>query len=159
MTHSCAPCANVFAPSSPALSGADAYADDDPSAPSPASSARDYSIPVVYSSEISSDDVTSLPLANSELAGLRGRTGASARLSRTHLARAWSALGLHIAIYVSCELAGGPIKPPSVRHRMMRGHEADLSLTPPRGYVDTLGEPIDPARFDTGIVISSSEEV
>ncbi|KAH9971600.1 hypothetical protein BGW80DRAFT_1460553 [Lactifluus volemus] len=45
---------------------------DDPSAllplPSPASSARECSIPAVFSSEIPSDDVTFLPLANSELA-------------------------------------------------------------------------------------------
>jgi hypothetical protein len=40
-----------------------------------------------------------------------------------------------------------------------KGCEAVLGVTLPRGYVDTLGEPIDPARFDTGIVISSSEEV
>ncbi|KAH9971597.1 hypothetical protein BGW80DRAFT_1561591 [Lactifluus volemus] len=50
-------------------SSADADADDDPtSAPSPTSSAREYSIPVVYSSEVPSDDVTLLPLASSELA-------------------------------------------------------------------------------------------
>ncbi|KAH9974450.1 hypothetical protein BGW80DRAFT_1458501 [Lactifluus volemus] len=45
---------------------------DDPSAPlplpSPASSARECSIPAVFSSEIPSDDVTFLVLANSELA-------------------------------------------------------------------------------------------
>ncbi|KAH9956578.1 hypothetical protein BGW80DRAFT_1257653 [Lactifluus volemus] len=39
------------------------------------------------------------------------------------------------------------------------GHEADLGLNPPQGYVDALGEPINPARFDNGIIISSSEEV
>jgi len=38
-------------------------------------------------------------------------------------------------------------------------YEADLGLTSPQGYVYALGEPIDPARFDTGIVISSSKEV
>ncbi|KAH9956567.1 hypothetical protein BGW80DRAFT_251583 [Lactifluus volemus] len=47
---------------------ADADADDHSSAPSPASSARDSSIPMMYSSEIPSDYVTLLPLANSELA-------------------------------------------------------------------------------------------
>jgi tRNA threonylcarbamoyladenosine dehydratase len=45
-------------PSSDPSSSADADADDDPSsAPSPASSTREYSIPVVYSSEVPSDDV------------------------------------------------------------------------------------------------------
>jgi hypothetical protein len=39
------------------------------------------------------------------------------------------------------------------------GYEAVLGLTPPQGYVDALGELIDPTRFDNGIVISSSEEV
>ncbi|KAH9971508.1 hypothetical protein BGW80DRAFT_442981 [Lactifluus volemus] len=39
------------------------------------------------------------------------------------------------------------------------GHEADLGLNPPQGYVDALGEPINPARFDNGIIISISEEV
>jgi tRNA threonylcarbamoyladenosine dehydratase len=45
----------------------DADPDDDPSALSPASSAREYSISVVYSSEVPSDDVMLLPLASSEL--------------------------------------------------------------------------------------------
>jgi hypothetical protein len=48
-------------------SSADTDADDHSSAPSPASSACEYSIPMVYPSEIPSDDVTLLPLANSEL--------------------------------------------------------------------------------------------
>jgi hypothetical protein len=39
------------------------------------------------------------------------------------------------------------------------GYEADLGLTPPQGYVDALGEMIDPARFDNGILISTSKEV
>ncbi|KAH9971491.1 hypothetical protein BGW80DRAFT_1561507 [Lactifluus volemus] len=123
---------------------------------------------------------------------------------------------LHIATYVSCELAGRPIKRRSVLHRNKfhewmwkdllhreshrgrtdqflpplatadiaflnddfalggrscrpthhalgsppeEGCEAVLGLTSLRDYVDTLGEPIYPALFDTGIVISSSEEV
>jgi hypothetical protein len=43
--------------------------------------------------------------------------------------------------------------------RPEEGCEAVLGLTSLRDYVDTLGEPIYPALFDTGIVISSSEEV
>jgi hypothetical protein len=43
--------------------------------------------------------------------------------------------------------------------RSDEGYKAALGLTLPQRYVDTLGEPIDPTRFDTGIVISSSEEV
>jgi hypothetical protein len=38
-------------------------------------------------------------------------------------------------------------------------HEEILGLNRAQGYVDALGEPIDPARFDNGIVIWSSEEV
>jgi tRNA threonylcarbamoyladenosine dehydratase len=103
-------------------SSADADASDDPSAPSPASSAREYSIPVVYSSEVPSDDVTLLPLANSELA--RGSVDELAPL-RDFRVRILPVLGplpalfgLHIATYVLCELAGRPIERPlPVRHR------------------------------------------
>jgi hypothetical protein len=35
----------------------------------------------------------------------------------------------------------------------------ELGVAPPHDYVDALGEPIDPARFDSRIVIWSSEEV
>jgi hypothetical protein len=38
-------------------------------------------------------------------------------------------------------------------------YEADLGLTPLQGYVDMLGEMIDPALFDNGILLSSSKEV
>jgi hypothetical protein len=34
-----------------------------------------------------------------------------------------------------------------------------LGVAPPHDYDDALGEPIDPAWFDNGIIISSSEEV
>ncbi|KAH9974452.1 hypothetical protein BGW80DRAFT_1559946 [Lactifluus volemus] len=92
-------------------SSADADADDDPtSAPSPTSSAREYSIPVVYSSEVPSDDVTLLPLANSELA--KGSVDELAPL-RDFRVRNLPVLGplpaifgLLIATYVLCELAG-----------------------------------------------------
>ncbi|KAH9956812.1 hypothetical protein BGW80DRAFT_1565569 [Lactifluus volemus] len=35
----------------------------------------------------------------------------------------------------------------------------ELGVAPPHDYDDALGEPIDPAWFDNGIIISSSEEV
>ena len=35
----------------------------------------------------------------------------------------------------------------------------ELGVAPPHDYVDALGEPIDPARFDNRVVIWSSEEV
>ncbi|KAH9971571.1 hypothetical protein BGW80DRAFT_1561572 [Lactifluus volemus] len=38
-------------------------------------------------------------------------------------------------------------------------YEEIVGLNRAQGYVDALGEPIDPARFDKGIVIWSSEEV
>ncbi|KAH9952357.1 hypothetical protein BGW80DRAFT_1470261 [Lactifluus volemus] len=38
-------------------------------------------------------------------------------------------------------------------------HEETLGINRAQGYVNTLGEPIDPARFDNGIIIWSSEEV
>jgi tRNA threonylcarbamoyladenosine dehydratase len=38
-------------------------------------------------------------------------------------------------------------------------YEAVLGLTPPQGYVDALGEPIDPALLNSHIVIKSPEEV
>jgi hypothetical protein len=101
-------------------------ADDDPSAtspsPSPASSAREHSILVVFSSEVPSNDVTLLPLANSELAlGRRERAGASARLCVLIfpvLGLLPALFGLHIVTYVLCELAGRPLERPlPVRHR------------------------------------------
>jgi hypothetical protein len=38
-------------------------------------------------------------------------------------------------------------------------YEEIVGLNRAQGYVDALGEPIDPARFDNGVVIWSSEEV
>ncbi|KAH9971581.1 hypothetical protein BGW80DRAFT_1228292 [Lactifluus volemus] len=83
---------------------------------------REYSIPVVYSSEVPSDDVTLLPLANSELA--KGSVDELAPLCdfRVHILPVFGLIsahfGLHIATYALCELAGGPIERPlPVRHR------------------------------------------
>ncbi|KAH9974465.1 hypothetical protein BGW80DRAFT_1251664 [Lactifluus volemus] len=82
LTHdpSRALCVSAFMTSSPALSSdlCRRRRRYDPSASSLASSAREYSIPVVYSSEVPSDDVTLLPLADSEPAMVLGeRTSAS----------------------------------------------------------------------------------
>jgi hypothetical protein len=104
-------------------SSADADADDDPSAPSPASSARKYSIPVVYSSEVLSDDVMLLPLAKSELT--KGSVDELAPLLCDFHVGILPVLGppsalfcMHIVTYVWCELAGRPIERPlPVHHR------------------------------------------
>ncbi|KAH9956580.1 hypothetical protein BGW80DRAFT_1466334 [Lactifluus volemus] len=104
-------------------SSADADADDHSSAPSPASSAHDYSIPMVYPSEIPSDDLTLLPLANSELP-----TGELAPLRDFHvdifklpmLGSLPALLDLNIATYVSRQLTGAARstdRPLPVRHR------------------------------------------
>ncbi|KAH9971469.1 hypothetical protein BGW80DRAFT_1460438 [Lactifluus volemus] len=186
---------------------ADAAVDHDPSASSLASSTHEYSIPVVYSSEVPSDDVTLLPLADSELAMALGeRTGASMRPSCTHLVHA-RPRSRHYSVYISrlvccvssqadrstlarlpsqdalslplttveivllCDdfVLGRSIVPPHaacVRPTLMRWDpSAPLSIENSvvgemmEGYVDALGEPIDSARFDNGIVIWSSEEV
>ncbi|KAH9971589.1 hypothetical protein BGW80DRAFT_445893 [Lactifluus volemus] len=103
---------------------ANADADDDSFAPSPASSAREYSIPMVYSSEVPRNDVTLLPLANSELA--TDAVDELAPLRDFHigifklpmLGPLPALLNLKIATYVSRELAGRPPdRPLSVRHR------------------------------------------
>ncbi|KAI0249303.1 hypothetical protein BJV78DRAFT_1129765 [Lactifluus subvellereus] len=90
--------------------------------PSPASSAREYSIPVVYSSEVPSDDVTLLPLADSELA--KGSVDELAPLAdfRVRILPVLGPLpalfGLHTATYVLCALAGRPLERPlPARHR------------------------------------------
>ncbi|KAH9974461.1 hypothetical protein BGW80DRAFT_1491956 [Lactifluus volemus] len=242
-------------------SSADADADDDPSSvPSPASSTREYSIPVVYSSEVPGDDVTLLPLASSELAKDSVDELAPLRDFRVRILPVLGPLpaifGLHIATYVLCELVARPIERPlPVRHRKklyermwkdllhresrtasrvnksisnysslplmtadiallyddfvlgrsivpphsacvrpalvrwdpraplslencvvreMKGiaisrvfaipdadavYEDPLGFNRAKGYVDALGEPIDPARFRNGVVIWSSEEV
>ncbi|KAH9974445.1 hypothetical protein BGW80DRAFT_181570 [Lactifluus volemus] len=87
-----------------------------------ASSTREYSIPVVYSSEVPSDDVTLLPLASSELAKGSVDELAPLRDFRVRILLVLGPLpalfGLHIATYVLCELAGRPIERPlPVRHR------------------------------------------
>jgi tRNA threonylcarbamoyladenosine dehydratase len=97
-------------PTPPSLGPSSADADDDPSAPSPASSAREYSIPVVYLSEVLGDDMTLLPLANSELTMGFVDELAPLRDFRVRilpvLGRLPALFGLHIAMYVLCELAG-----------------------------------------------------
>ncbi|KAH9956573.1 hypothetical protein BGW80DRAFT_1257649 [Lactifluus volemus] len=116
-----------------------------------------------------SDDVTLLPLANSELA--TSAVDELAALRNFHvpifklpmLGPISALLDLNIATYVSRRLAGRPIDRPHGYDALGpppdEGHEADLGLNPPQGYVDALGEPINPARFDNGIIISISEEV
>jgi tRNA threonylcarbamoyladenosine dehydratase len=101
-------------PSSPSIKP-DADAADAPS------TTTEYSIPVVYSTEVPSD-VTLLPLAESELA-----KGAVDELAPLHdfrvrilpvLGPLPALFGLHIATYVLCELAGRPLERPiPVRHR------------------------------------------
>jgi tRNA threonylcarbamoyladenosine dehydratase len=101
--------------------------DDDSRAPSPsaapsAAAAREYSIPVVYSSEVPSNDVTLLPLADSELAKGSVDELAPLRDFRVRILPVLGPLpalfGLHIASYVLCELAGRPLERPlPVRHR------------------------------------------
>jgi tRNA threonylcarbamoyladenosine dehydratase len=101
-------------------SSADADADDRSSAPSPTSSGCDYSIPMPYSSEIPSDDVTLLPLANSELT--TGTVDELAPLRDFHvdifnlpmLGSLPALLDLNIATYVSRELTGRPVDRPTL---------------------------------------------
>jgi tRNA threonylcarbamoyladenosine dehydratase len=106
-------CSERSSPSTPPSlcpSSADADADDDSSAPSPGSSAREYSIPVVYLSEVPGDDVTLLLLANSELTMGSVDELAPLRDFRVRILPVLGPLpalfGLHIAMYVLCELAG-----------------------------------------------------
>jgi tRNA threonylcarbamoyladenosine dehydratase len=88
----------------------DADADDDSSTLSPTSSACEYSIPVVYSSEVPSDDVTLLPLTSSELVMGSVDELAPLRDFRVRILPVLCLLpeifGLHIVTYVLCELAG-----------------------------------------------------
>jgi tRNA threonylcarbamoyladenosine dehydratase len=69
---------------------------------------------MVYPSEVCNDDVTLLPLANFELA--KGSVDEPAPLQDFRFLPVLGPLsvlfGLHIATYVSCELAGRPIKRP-----------------------------------------------
>jgi len=81
----------------------------------------EYTIPVVYSTEVPSD-VTLLPLAESELAKGAVDELAPLRDFRVRILPVLGPLpalfGLHIATYVLCELAGRPLERPlPVRHR------------------------------------------
>jgi tRNA threonylcarbamoyladenosine dehydratase len=83
--------------------------------------AREYSIPVVYSTEVPSD-VALLPLPDDELAKGSVDELAPLRDFRVRILPVLGPLpglfGLHIATYVLCELAGRPIERPlPVRHR------------------------------------------
>jgi hypothetical protein len=70
----------------------------------------------------------------------------------------YDALGPHAPLSLEDCVVGEMERMSHVFSRPDGGHEADLGLNPPQGYVDALGEPINPARFDNGIIISSSEE-
>jgi hypothetical protein len=83
--------------------------------------AREYSIPVVYSTEVPSD-VALLPLPDAELAKGSVDELAPLRDFRVRILPVLGPLpglfGLHIATYVLCELAGRPLERPlPVRHR------------------------------------------
>ena len=95
--------------------------DSDPDATSPPSTVSEYSIPVVYSTEVPSD-VGLLPLADAELAKGSVDELAPLRDFRVRILPVLGPLpaifGLHIATYVLCELAGRPLERPlPVRHR------------------------------------------
>ena len=86
-----------------------------------ATTAREYSIPVVYSTEVPSD-VALLPLPDAELAKGSVDELAPLRDFRVRILPVLGPLpglfGLHIATYVLCELAGHPLERPlPVRHR------------------------------------------
>ena len=83
--------------------------------------AREYSIPVVYSTEVPSD-VALLPLADAELAKGSVDELAPLRDFRVRILPVLGPLpglfGLHIASYVLCEIAGRPLERPlPVRYR------------------------------------------
>ena len=109
--------------SSPTSAEAEAEAENDSSLPTPTTTTttREYSIPVVYSTEVPSD-VTLLPLADAELAKGSVDELAPLRDFRVRILPVLGPLpglfGLHIASYVLCELAGRPLERPlPVRHR------------------------------------------
>jgi hypothetical protein len=82
---------------------------------------REYSIPVVYSTEVPSD-VALLPLADAELAKGSVDELAPLRDFRVRILPVLGPLpglfGLHIASYVLCEIAGRPLERPlPVRYR------------------------------------------
>ena len=102
-------------------SGLDCGTDSDPDALSPSSTVNEYSIPVVYSTEVPGD-VKLLPLADAELAKGSVDELAPLRDFRVRILPVLGPLpalfGLHIATYVLCELAGRPLERPlPVRHR------------------------------------------
>jgi tRNA A37 threonylcarbamoyladenosine dehydratase len=85
------------------------------------STVSEYSIPVVYSTEVPGD-VALLPLADAELAKGSVDELAPLRDFRVRILPVLGPLpalfGLHIATYVLCELAGRPLeRPKPVRHR------------------------------------------
>ncbi len=111
--------ASASAPIPTTTGGADTEAEADLSPSS--TTAREYSIPVVYSTEVPSD-VALLPLPDDELAKGSVDELAPLRDFRVRILPVLSPLpglfGLHIATYVLCELAGRPIERPlPVRHR------------------------------------------
>ena len=102
-------------------SDSDRDTDLDPDATSPPSTVSEYSIPVVYSTEVPSN-VGLLPLADAELAKGSVDELAPLRDFRVRILPVFGPLpaifGLHIATYVLCELAGRPLERPlPVRHR------------------------------------------
>ena len=95
--------------------------DSDPDAISPSTTVTEYSIPVVYSTEVPGD-VALLPLADAELAKGSVDELAPLRDFRVRILPVLGPLpalfGLHIATYVLCKLAGHPLERPlPVRHR------------------------------------------
>jgi tRNA A37 threonylcarbamoyladenosine dehydratase len=107
-------------PSTNAEVEAEAEADPSPSSTT-TTTTREYTIPVVYSTEVPSD-VMLLPLADAELAKGSVDELAPLRDFRVRILPVLGPLpglfGLHIATYVLCELAGRPIERPlPVRHR------------------------------------------
>ena len=104
-----------------APSDRDRDTDSDPDATSSPSPMPEYSIPVVYSTEVPGD-VSLLPLADTELAKGSVDELAPLRDFRVRILPVLGPLpalfGLHIATYVLCELAGRPLeRPQPVRHR------------------------------------------
>jgi tRNA A37 threonylcarbamoyladenosine dehydratase len=101
---------------------ADVEVEIDVDSPSPNSTtAHEYAIPVVYSTEVPSD-VALLPLAETELAKGDVDELAPLRDFRVRILPVLGPLpaifGLHIATYVLCEIAGRPLeRPVPVRHR------------------------------------------
>jgi len=107
-------------PSDPSTAFTPADVDVDPPSPN-STTACEYAIPVVYSTEVPSD-VTLLPLPDTELAKGAVDELAPLRDFRVRILPVLGPLpaifGLHIATYVLCEIAGRPLeRPVPVRHR------------------------------------------